>query len=162
MNKFCTSSVIAMVYKVNKNQKYQDLHGLQELLVRLAENTYNHMEISGSQGIAGAADTIFSLKRERNSVVGVLHRTGRDVEEKDFMMKLEGYGWMLQGDVEDFIMPEWKKQILDFLKENPTVSPMQLSEKYSISHNAARTNLCRLAKEGLIVKTGYGTYGLPD
>ena len=119
-------------------------------------------EISGSQGIAGAADTIFSLKRERNSIVGVLHRTGRDVEEKDFMMKLEGYGWMLQGDVDDFIMPEWKKQILDFLKENPTVSPMQLSEKYSISHNAARTNLCRLAKEGLIVKTGYGTYGLPD
>lgn len=119
-------------------------------------------EISGSQGIAGAADTIFSLKRDRNSVMGVLHRTGRDVEEKDFMMKLEGYGWILQGDVDDFTIPEWKKQILDFLKENPTVSPMQLMEKYSISHNAARTNLYRLAKEGLIVKTGYGTYSLPE
>ena len=73
-----------------------------------------------------------------------------------------GYGWILQGDVDDFTMPEWKKQILDFLKENQTVSPMQLMEKYSISHNAARTNLSRLAKEGLIVKTGYGTYGLPE
>ncbi len=73
-----------------------------------------------------------------------------------------GYGWMLQGDADDFTMPAWKKQILDFLKENPTVSPMQLMEKYSISHNAARTNLYRLAKEGLIVKTGYGTYSLPE
>lgn len=39
---------------------------------------------------------------------------------------------------------------------------MQLMKKYSISHNAARTNLYRLAKEGLIVKTGYGTYSLPE
>ena len=77
-------------------------------------------------------------------------------------MKLEGYGWVLQGDVEDFTMPEWKKQILDYLKENHTVSPMQLTEKYNISHEVARTNLYRLVKEGLIVKKGYGTYGLPE
>ncbi|MBQ3347107.1 MAG: AAA family ATPase [Synergistaceae bacterium] len=38
-------------------------------------------EISGSQGIAGAADTLFSLKRSRTQAVGILHRNGRDVEE---------------------------------------------------------------------------------
>ena len=59
-------------------------------------------EISGSQGIAGAADTIFSLKRERNSNIATLHRTGRDVEEKDFIMKLDGFGWTLQGEAERF------------------------------------------------------------
>ena len=59
-------------------------------------------EISGSQGISGAADTIFSLKRERNSNMGTLHRTGRDVEEKDFIMKLDGFGWQLIGEAEAF------------------------------------------------------------
>ena len=118
-------------------------------------------EISGSQGIAGAADTIFSLKRERNSVMGTLRRTGRDVEEKDFIMKLDGFGWVLQGDADDFI-PEWKKQILDFLKENFSVTPMQLSQAVNIPLNTAQQNLKRLAKEGMIIKTGYGTYGLPE
>ena len=119
-------------------------------------------EISGSQGIAGAADTIFSLKRERNSNLATLHRTGRDVEERDFIMKLDGYGWTLQDDAEAFTMPEWKRQILDFLKNNPSVSPIQLSQAFGLNINTARQNLARLMKEGLIRKTGFGTYGLPE
>lgn len=118
-------------------------------------------EISGSQGIAGAADTIFSLKRERNSNMATLRRTGRDVEKKDFIMKLDGFGWTLQGDADDFI-PEWKKQILDFLKENFSVTPMQLAEFYGLNISTAKMNLTRLVKEGTILKTGYGTYGLPE
>ena len=114
-------------------------------------------EISGSQGIAGAADTIFSLKRERNSSLATLHRTGRDVEERDFIMKLDGFGWTLQDDAEAFTMPEWKRQILDFLKSNPSVTPVQLSEATSIPLNTAQQHLRRLAKEGAIKKTGYGT-----
>lgn len=117
-------------------------------------------EISGSQGISGAADTIFSLKRDRNSCMGTLHRTGRDVEEKDFIMKLDGYGWTLQGEAEDFTMPEWKSQIMAFLKDNPSITPMQLSDAYGLNINTARQNLLRLTKEGTIKKTGYGTYGL--
>ena len=119
-------------------------------------------EISGSQGIAGAADTIFSLKRERNSNMGTLHRTGRDVEEKDFMLKLDGFGWQLLGEAEDMTMPEWKSQIIAFLKEHTSVSPLQLAQTYGININTAKSNLARLAKEGLIKKTGYGTYGLPE
>lgn len=119
-------------------------------------------EISGSQGIAGAADTIFSLKRERNSTMGTLHRTGRDVEEKDFIMKLDGYGWVLQEDAEAFTIPEWKRQVLDFLKDNPSVTPMQLSTAYGIDAKTAQKHLYRLVKEGTIHKKGFGTYGLPE
>ena len=119
-------------------------------------------EISGSQGIAGAADTIFSLKRERNSNLATLHRTGRDVEERDFIMKLDGYGWTLQDDAEAFTMPEWKRQIMDFLKVHGTVTPIQLSEAVNIPLNTAQQHLRRLAKEGSVKKTGYGTYGLPE
>lgn len=119
-------------------------------------------EISGSQGIAGAADTIFSLKRERNSNMGTLHRTGRDVEEKDFMMKLDGFGWYLLGEAEGMPMPEWKSQIIAFLKDHNSITPMQLSQAYNMDAKTAQKNLQRLVKEGLIRKTGYGTYGLPE
>ena len=126
----------------------------------MAEDWVN--EVSGSTGIAGAADTILILKRARAENGGILHRTGRDVEEKEFAMRLDGFGWVLQGDAELFTMPEWKRQILDYLKEHETVSPMLLSQAVNIPVNTAKSNLFRLAKEGVIKKVGHGTYQLVD
>ena len=117
-------------------------------------------EFSGSQGIAGAADTLFSLKRSRTQAIGILHRTGRDVEEKDFAMTLDGFGWTLQGDVEQFTMPEWKRQILDFLKEHDSVTPMELAEAYNLNISTAKNNLQRMAKDGKIQRVGHGRYSI--
>ena len=69
---------------------------------------------------------------------------------------------MMMGEAEEFTMPEWKSQILNFLKDNPSVTPMQLSDAYGLNISTAKMNLSRLVKEGLIRKTGYGTYGLPE
>ena len=146
-------------------KKIADVYGVAILIIHHLKKGMEGdwlSEISGSQGIAGAADTIFSLKRERNSTLGTLHRTGRDVEEKDFIMKLDGYGWILQDDAEAFTMPEWKRQVLDFLKDNPSVTPMQLSTAYGLDAKTAQKHLYRLVKEGTIRKEGYGTYKLPD
>ena len=117
-------------------------------------------ELSGSQGIAGAADTLFSLKRARTQAVGILHRTGRDVEEKDFAMTLDGFGWTLQGEAEDFIMPAWKKQILDFLKEHENITPMELATAYNLNIVTAKSNLQRMTKEGKIQRVGHGIYSI--
>ena len=119
-------------------------------------------EFSGSQGLAGAADTLFSLKRARVDKGGILHRTGRDVEEMDFAMQLDGFGWTLVGEAEEFTIPEWKRQILNYLKEHNSVTPMELSQAIDISLSAAQQNLRRLAKEGTIQKKGYGTYLLSE
>ena len=75
-------------------------------------------------------------------------------------MRLDGFGWVLQGDAELFTMPEWKRQILDYLKEHDTVSPMLLSQAVNISIEAAKKNLQRLLKEGAIARIGHGTYTL--
>lgn len=97
-----------------------------------------------------------------NNNGGILHRIGRDVEEQDFIMKLDGYGWTLQGEAEEFTMPEWKRQILDYLKENPSVTPIQLAQVYGLDAKTAQKNLARLMQDGTIQKTGRGTYGLPE
>lgn len=117
---------------------------------------------SGSAGISGSADALFVLKRARSSAYGKLYRTGRDVEEAEFSLKLDGFGWYLDVSEEEFILPAWKKQIIDFLKSDPTITPLQLSQAHNININTAQKNLARLAKEGLIIKTGYGQYSLPD
>ena len=117
---------------------------------------------SGSTGIVGSADALFMLKRARSSVNGKLYRTGRDVEEKEFSLTLDGFGWCLNENAENFMLPTWKKQILDLLKSSPTIAPIQLSQAYNLSVNTAQKNLARLAKEGVIIKSGYGQYSLAD
>ncbi len=124
----------------------------------MAEDWLN--EISGSQGIAGAADTIFSLKRARTENFGTLHRTGRDVEEKDFTLQLDGFVWTLREDADNFTMPKWKKEIVDYLKEHEEVSPTTLSHVLNMPLNTAQTNLNRLLKEGTLKRAGYGLYKL--
>ena len=117
-------------------------------------------QFSGSAGLSGSADTLFILRRARTDKYGTLYRTGRDVEEKNFRMRLDGFGWVLEGEAEDFTLPAWKKQILDFLKEHETVTPMELSDAYSLNIKTAQGNLTRLLKEGIIKKDGHGTYKL--
>ena len=96
----------------------------------------------------------------RQSVNGKLYRTGRDVEEKEFLLTLDGFGWLLDGEAEAFVLPEWKRQIVDFLKEHPTITPMELAQAYNINVNTARSNLQRLFKEGQLEKTGRAQYAL--
>ncbi len=59
-------------------------------------------------------------------------------------------------------IPEWKSQILAFLKDNASVTPMQLAQAYGLNINTAKTNLTRLAKEGTIKKTGHGKYEITE
>ena len=115
---------------------------------------------SGSAGLSGSADALFIIKRDRNCAAGRMYRTGRDVEEKQFSLKLDGFGWYLQDEVEDFILPTWKKQVVDFLKEHGSVTPKELAEGYDIAPKTAQKNLQRMEKEGIIRKTSRGQYEL--
>ena len=115
---------------------------------------------SGSAGIAGSADALFMLKRARSSVNGKLYRTGRDVEEKEFLLTLDGFGWCLDENAEAFILPTWQKQILDYFKRHQTITPIELAQAYNMNVNTARSNLQRFYKEGKLEKTGRAQYTL--
>ena len=54
--------------------------------------------ISGTHGLAGAADTIITLSRGRGQGDGVLRVTGRDVIEADYAVTFRGGVWALDGD----------------------------------------------------------------
>lgn len=118
-------------------------------------------EISGSQGIAGAADTIMSMKRERNSNEGVLYITGRDVEEREMKIQLDGFGWILL-DGNGVGITENEQKIIDYLQENVKINALTLASLLNITDNNARVMLSRMVKKRLITRVGFGTYALPD
>jgi hypothetical protein len=54
--------------------------------------------VSGTHGLAGAADTIIVLARDRQESAGLVKVTGRDVAEGEYAVRfLDGAVWELQG-----------------------------------------------------------------
>lgn len=54
--------------------------------------------VSGTNGLAGAADTIVVLARKRQSTDGLLMVTGREVPEAEYALRLvDGVSWQLDG-----------------------------------------------------------------
>ncbi|MBR0315473.1 MAG: AAA family ATPase [Synergistaceae bacterium] len=120
-------------------------------------------ELSGSQGITGAADTLLALKRKRSDCQGILHRTGRDVEEADFNMELdeETGWWILNGEVE----PEkpklsvTQKKITDYLIEDGGVkTPQAIAQNLGIGISTVKGTLRRLLDKGVVEQNSYGSY----
>ena len=120
-------------------------------------------QLSGSMGISGCADTILSLRRDRVSTRGTLRVTGRDVEEKDFSMRLDGFGWILEGETgKEYQAPEWQKAIIEYLTEDghEKITPMALSEYAHISIEAARQQLRRMCEQHILKRIEHGVYKL--
>ena len=117
---------------------------------------------SGSAGISGSADALFMLKRERSGRAGKLYRTGRDVEEKEFLFTLDEFGWVFDGEAEALTVPTWKKQILDFLNVHHTITADELGHAFSLTKPTAQKHLSRLAKEDTIIRCEHGVYSLAE
>jgi RecA-family ATPase len=55
--------------------------------------------VSGTHGLAGAADTVIVVNRRRYETTGILSVTGRDVVEGEYALRFdEGSVWRLDGD----------------------------------------------------------------
>src|SRR5215471_7737794 len=53
--------------------------------------------VSGTNGIAGGADTVLVLTRDRNESDGLLQVTGRDVSEGAYALTFSAGSWRLDG-----------------------------------------------------------------
>jgi hypothetical protein len=53
--------------------------------------------VSGTQGLAGAADSILLIRRDRQSESSTLHVTSRDAREGEYLMNLVNGTWKLDG-----------------------------------------------------------------
>jgi hypothetical protein len=127
--------------------------------------------ISGTFGLAGAADTIVVLNRDRNTSEGVLHVTGRDVEEADYALVSDAGRWLLDGkDLSESAsiaedrrggddLGEKSRQILDYIAHHPEgAKASEMAEKFG---KQAYAYLSRLTEAGKLTKVERGIYCLP-
>lgn len=142
--------------------------------------------VSGTQGVAGAADCVLILKRKRLSTDAVLAVTGRDVPEAEYAMVIEdGVLWKLDGiDLDaaaaaarsksekqaDAKLGEHALTILAFVNSRPTTMVDEAFQMVKAGledlsaddivklRDAVGQTLRRLAETDRIIKLGRGLY----
>ena len=132
--------------------------------------------VSGTNGLAGAADTIIVLSRRRHEAEAVVNVTGRDVVEGEYGLVLQhGYRWLLDGA--DFAraaasvsqrrtteaLGDRSAAIVGYARnQSPkTITAAEVGTRYDISTDDAGRYLRRLVDAGRLVKRGRGTYAYP-
>ncbi|MCX5324299.1 AAA family ATPase [Streptomyces sp. NBC_00120] len=122
-------------------------------------------EVSGTNGIAGAADATLVLKRARGQADGILHVTGRDVNEAEYALSFQeasGAWHLLDGPVSDHTVGDTRAAILRFVRANPGARPKDIADALpQTDADTIRRTCSRMAADGQLAKYGGGRY-YPD
>jgi DNA-binding Lrp family transcriptional regulator len=144
-----------------------DAHGVAMVLVhhvRKAEAADFLEAVSGTNGLAGAADSVLVLKRSRGEADAVLHLTGRDVEEAEHAMKFTaafGTWELLAGPALDYTLGETRAAILRYLREHGPTRPKQIAEALDMEPSTVRQTCPRMVQDGQLDTDGAGLYFPP-
>lgn len=127
--------------------------------------------VSGTHGIAGAADTIIVLSRPRNSNEGLLKITGRDIEENEFAIYMADGSWNLHGktldEAADYAaqqhdtenLGDRSKDVIDYVNKHPDgVKGADVERDLNLGPKQGGTYLSRLFNAGKIRKLSRGLY----
>jgi hypothetical protein len=119
--------------------------------------------VSGTNAIAGAADTILVLKREIGKHDAVLHVRGRDVPESDHALAFDQSTctWNLLGDADTYRLSQERQAIVNLLRDaSEPMRPKTIAEALGKKDGAVRKLLYSMSQAGTIVGHG-GSYSVP-
>lgn len=121
-------------------------------------------ELSGTNGIAGAADTIHVLSRSRHEADAVLKTTGRDVEEAERALKFDqptGTWSLLDGPALDHTLHDTRAVILRYVRGHQGATPKEIADATGIAHDNTKRTCARMAEAGHLIRVGNGGYTAP-
>ncbi len=122
-------------------------------------------DVSGTLGLAGAADGVLVLRRSRGSEEAVLHVTGRDIDEKELALSFDPKTavWTSTGNEEDRIRSKAKQAILEVFKRTPggAYTAPEMASLVNMPVDIVRTNLWRLADEDNMIEKDGSRYRYP-
>lgn len=116
--------------------------------------------VSGTHGLAGAADAIMVLTRSRGSASATLKVTGRDIEEATHALDFDhatGTWALLDGPAQDYEMSDTRRRVLSLLRHAEPMSPKAIADELEIKDATARQTCKRMADDGQI-DTAEGLY----
>lgn len=128
--------------------------------------------VSGSNGLAGSADTIVLLSRPRHDLDGTVQVTGRDVPEGEYAVRyVDGCRWELAGDdladssrlaslrrASDGLGDRSAEVVAFVATTRKGARAGEVALALGIDQKQAGTYLGRLADAGRISRTGRGLY----
>lgn len=119
--------------------------------------------LSGTQGIAGAADTVVTMERLRGSADAKLNVTGRDVEEASYPMSFDarlGLWTLLEGPAEDYELSETRRRIKAFVTATPDQRTKDIAAGTGLECEVVKKTCQRMASDGQLVTLGDGIYSV--
>jgi RecA-family ATPase len=151
---------------------YSDLEPLQQLAIRkqVAIVVIHHTrkldatdwidQISGTLGLAGAADCLLGVFGKRGELQAELKTTGRDIEERELGLRFdpETCNWCLLGLAATTVgLSQERSQVLDLLSHlSKPAKAKDMAERLGKPYHTIRKLLQRMAADGLVISTGLG------
>jgi hypothetical protein len=120
--------------------------------------------VSGTNGLAGAADAVAVLRRPRGKADGALHVTGRDVDEATYALRFGadlGAWQLLDGPATQHLVGDTRAAILAAVEFAPGAGPRQLADAAGLEHDTVRQTVRRMVDAGQLDTDGDGHYFLP-
>jgi len=118
--------------------------------------------VQGTMGLVAAADAVWVMSRDVSGNT-VLNVTGRDVYSNVFgLQRVRDGGWKVTGEGDEIAQGTERREIIELLREN---GPMKLVSLGRILHKSVsnlHNMLSKLCEAGLVTRTHYGTYRLPN
>ncbi|GAA0445357.1 hypothetical protein Acor_83330 [Acrocarpospora corrugata] len=145
-------------------KRLADSHGIAVVLVHHvrkmgSEDFLN--EVSGTNGLAGAADATLVLKRARGTADGILHVTGRDIDENEYALSFNsdaGIWHLMDGPPEDHTLSEARAAVLRYVRAHPDSPPRTIAEAIGLTREHVKKTCQRMAADGQLVADASGRY----
>ncbi|MDR7301833.1 AAA family ATPase [Haloactinomyces albus] len=153
---------------VSRAKRIADAYGVALVLVHHVRKmgSDDFLEtVSGSNGIAGAADAVLVLKRGRNQADAVLNVTGRDIDEAEYALTFHSHSgaWqLLDGPASDHTLHTTRATIQRYLREHPGTGPKAIAEATGLDREQVKKTCQRMASDGQLHATSGGRYSTPE
>lgn len=107
-------------------------------------------EMSGSSGIQGVADTLIVCTRDGNQ--GVMHVTGREVNEEDYPMEFNkrNMTWKLSAP-EAHQLDTGPMMLSNWFESNVEITVKEAAEVFDVNERTASRKISKLVEEGKLV-----------
>jgi hypothetical protein len=118
--------------------------------------------VSGTNGLAGAVDSVLILQREPNGGDATLYLRGRDVEETQFTLAYarESGAWAIAGGARSEPLSQTREAIVDALEKAwpGPMTPKAIATAAGLSDGTVRQRLLHLEQAGTIRRVQRGLY----
>jgi hypothetical protein len=153
---------------VGRAKQLADAHGVAVVLVHHVRKTGSRdflTEVSGTNGLVGAADATLVLKRARGRADGVLHVTGRDIDEVEYALSFQPSSctWLLlDGPADEHALTDTRAAILRQVRQHPGSAPALIAVAINATRENVKRTCARMADAGQLRSDGTGCYFPPN